>query len=49
MSMKTLASRLEYLGGDMLGRINQQKLNGLRAALKNDYNSRIIETPLHDA
>lgn len=49
MSIKTLAARLNYLGGDTLGRINQQKLNGLRAALKNDYNSRIIETPLHDA
>lgn len=47
MSIKTLAARLEYLGGDMLGRINQQKLNGLRAALTNDYNSRMIETPLH--
>jgi len=49
MSIKTLAARLEHMGGDMLGRINQQKLNGLRAALKNDYNSRVIETPLHDA
>ena len=49
MSIKTLAARLEHMGGDMLGRINQQKLNGLRAALKNDYNSRMIETPLHAA
>lgn len=49
MSVKTLASRLEYWGGDSLGRIKQQKLNGLRAALKNDYNSRMIKTPLKAA
>lgn len=49
MSISTLAARLEYLGGDMLGRIKQQKLNGLRAALKNDYNSRMIKTPIHEA
>ena len=49
MSIKSLAARLEYMGGNSLGRINQQKLNGLRAALKNDYNSRMIKTPLHAA
>ena len=49
MSIKTLASRLQYMGGDALGRINRQKLNGLRAALKNDYNSRMIKTPLNAA
>jgi len=49
MSVKTLAARLEYMGGDMLGRIKQQKLNGLRAALTNDYNSRMIKTPIHEA
>lgn len=49
MSYKTLAARLEYQGGSALGRINQQKLNSLRAALKNDYNSRLIKTPLCDA
>lgn len=49
MSLKTLAARLEYQGGSALGRINQQKLNSLRAALKNDYNSRLIKTPYCDA
>ena len=49
MSLKTLSARLQYQGGDKLGRINKQKLNGLRAALKDDYNSRMIKTPLHGA
>ena len=49
MSIKTLAARLEHQGGDCLGRINQQKLRSLQAALKNDYNSRLIKTPLHAA
>lgn len=49
MSIKTLAARLEHQGGDHLGRINQQKLRSLQAALKNDYNSRLIKTPLHAA
>lgn len=49
MSLTTLAARLQYQGGNALGRINQQKLNSLRAALKNDYNSRLIKTPLHTA
>lgn len=49
MSLKTLSSRLQYQGGDRLGRINKQKLNSLRAALKDDYNSRMIKTPLHGA
>lgn len=49
MSIKTLAARLEYAGGDRLGRINKQKLRSLQAALKNDYNSRLIKTPLHSA
>jgi hypothetical protein len=48
LSLKTLAARLQYQGGDRLGRINQQKLNSLRAALTNDYNSRLIETPLNE-
>ena len=42
MSLKTLAARLQYDGGDALGRINMQKLRSLKAALKNDYNSRQI-------
>lgn len=45
MSMRTLAARMQHLGGDQLGRINQQKLYGLRQALKNDYNSRMIKVP----
>lgn len=45
MSLETLSARLQYQGGDALGRINQQKLNSLKAALKNDYNSRTIKTP----
>lgn len=49
MSMKTLAARLTYDGGNALGRINKQKLRSLQAALKNDYNSRLIKTPLHSA
>lgn len=45
MSMETLMNRVQYMGGNSLGRINQQKLNSLRAALANDYNSRKIKTP----
>lgn len=45
MSMKTLAARLQYAGGNQLGRINKQKLNSLKLALKNDYNTRFISTP----
>lgn len=47
MSLNSLAARLEYDGGNQLGRIKQQKLRSLQAALKNDYNSRTIKTPLH--
>lgn len=49
MSMKTLAARIEALGGTQIGRINQQKLKSLQWALKNDYNARVIKTPLHAA
>ena len=49
MSMKTLAARLQYNGGDRLGRINKQKLRSLQAALRDDYQSRMIKTPLHAA
>ena len=45
MSMSTLMTRLQYDGGDSLGRINRQKLRSFHAALKNDYNSRLIKTP----
>jgi len=47
MSMKTLAARITYQGGNALERINKQKLRSLQAALKNDYQSRMIKTPLH--
>lgn len=48
MSLKTLAARIEYLGGDQLGRINSQKLRSFQEALKNDYNTRYIKTKYHD-
>lgn len=47
MSLKTLSARIDYLGGDQLSRINKQKLQSFRAALKNDYNSRLIKTDKH--
>ena len=43
--MKTLASRLTYNGGNQLNRIKMNKLRSFRAALKNDYNSRMIKVP----
>lgn len=49
MSIKTLAARITYDGGSQLNRINVQKLRSLRAALKNDYNSRMIKTHRHEA
>ena len=49
MSIKTLAARIEYLGGNQLKRINKQKLKSLQWALKNSYNTRMIKTPLHSA
>lgn len=45
MSIKTLAARVQYAGGDQIGRMNKQKLKSLQWALKNDYNSRMIKTP----
>ena len=45
MSIKTLAARVQYAGGDQIGRMNKQKLKSLQWALKNDYNSRVIKTP----
>ena len=47
MSANTLASRLQFLGGDQNNRIKKQKLESLKWALKNDYQSRKIKTPLH--
>ena len=49
MSVNSLASRLQYLGGNQLERINKQKLNSLRSALKNSYQTHMIKTPLHAA
>ena len=46
MSLNTLKTRVNYLGGNSLDRIKQQKLNSFHAALKEDYNSRIVHTPL---
>lgn len=45
MSIKTLSARLQYNGGDQLGRIRKQKLRSLETALRNDYNSRTVKTP----
>nr|DAN84867.1 MAG TPA: hypothetical protein [Caudoviricetes sp.] len=45
MSIKTLAARVQYAGGNQIGRMNKQKLKSLQWALKNDYNSRMIKTP----
>ena len=49
MSRNSLAARITALGGNQLQRMNKQKLKSFRAALKNDYNSRLIKTPLHSA
>jgi hypothetical protein len=45
MSRQTLAARIQYMGGNQIDRMNKQKLNSLRWALKNDYNSRMIKLP----
>lgn len=47
MSIKTLAARTQYLGGNQLDRINKQKLRSFQAALKNDYQTRYIKTNNH--
>lgn len=44
MSMHTMQARITALGGNQLERINKQKLASLRWALKNDGNSRMIQT-----
>lgn len=49
MSIKTLAARTQYLGGNQLDRINKQKLRSFQAALKNDYQTRYIKTNNHAA
>jgi hypothetical protein len=45
MSRQTLAARIQYMGGNQIDRMNKQKLNSLKWALKNDYNSRMIKLP----
>lgn len=49
MSIKTLAARTQYLGGNQLDRINKQKLRSFQAALKNNYQTRYIKTNSHTA
>lgn len=49
MSIKTLAARTQYLGGNQLDRINKQKLRSFQAALKNDYQTRYIKINSHAA
>ena len=49
MSIKTLAARTQYLGGNQLDRINKQKLRSFQVALKNDYQTRYIKTNNHAA
>lgn len=49
MSLETMASRMLYNGGNRLQRLNHQKLNSLKIALKNDYQSRPIETENHQS
>lgn len=49
MSVKTLAARIQYLGGDQLNRIDKQKLRSLQAVLKNSYQTRYIKTDKHAA
>lgn len=40
----SLAARLQYAGGDQLGRIKRNKLRSFKAALKNSYNAKRIKT-----
>ena len=49
MSIKTLAARTQYLGGNQLDRINKQKLRSFQTALKNNYQTRYIKTNSHAA
>ena len=45
MSLQTMQSRIQYLGGSQLDRIKKNKLYSLRKAMKNDYNTRYIKVP----
>lgn len=49
MSFHTMSARVQALGGNQLERINKQKLQSLKWALKNDGNARLIETPVMGA
>lgn len=49
MSLNSLNARMQFLGGDKLGRNIKNKKRSFKAALKNDYNARLIETPLGEA
>lgn len=49
MSLNSLKARMQYLGGDSLGRIKKNKLRAFKKALKDDYNARLIQTPLGEA
>lgn len=44
MSVKTLAARMNYLGGSQLERIDKQKLRSFQWALQNSYQARLIKT-----
>lgn len=48
MSLDTLNLRLQYQGGDQIGRINKQKFKSFQSALISSYQSRTILTPNTD-
>lgn len=45
MSIKTMRTRLDYAGGNQLGRINQSKLKSFRMVLGNTQHTRRVKTP----
>ena len=45
MSFSTMAARINYLGGDSLGRTKKNKLWSFQRALKDSYQTRKIKTP----
>lgn len=47
--MNTMMARIQYAGGDQLGRINKQKLRSFQWALKNNYQTRYIKTELNSS
>lgn len=44
MSFHTMSARIQYLGGNQLERFRKQKRESFQWALKNSYNTRMIET-----